>query len=62
MTAALVSGDDVKLSGFGNFQIRAKAMRSGRNPKSGEAVTIASLRVATFRASNTLKEQIDRAT
>lgn len=62
MTAALVSGDDVKLAGFGNFQIRTKAMRPGRNPKTGEAVTIAPRRVATFRASNTLKVQIDHAT
>ncbi len=62
MSAALISGDDVKLSGFGNFQLRAKAPRPGRNPKTGEAVTIAPRRVATFRASNALKEQIDRAT
>ena len=62
MSTALISGDDVKLSGFGNFQIRAKATRPGRNPKTGEAVTIAPRRVATFRASNALKEQIDRAT
>ena len=62
MSAALISGDDVKLSGFGNFQIRAKATRPGRNPKTGEAVTIAPRRVATFRASNALKEQIDRVT
>ena len=62
MSAALISGEDVKLSGFGNFQIRAKATRPGRNPKTGEAVTIAPRRVATFRASNALKEQIDRAT
>lgn len=62
MSASLISGEDVKLSGFGNFQIRAKAPRPGRNPKTGEAVTIAPRRVATFRASNALKEQIDRAT
>ena len=60
MSTALISGDDVKLSGFGNFQIRAKAPRPGRNPKTGEAVTIAPRRVATFKASNALKEQIDR--
>ena len=62
MSTALISGDDVKLSGFGNFHIRAKAPRPGRNPKTGEAVMIAPRRVATFRASNALKEQIDRVT
>jgi integration host factor subunit alpha len=62
MSATLISGEDVKLSGFGNFQIRAKATRPGRNPKTGEAVTIQPRRVATFRASNALKELIDRAT
>lgn len=60
MSDALISGNDVKLSGFGNFQIRAKAPRPGRNPKTGEAVTIAPRRVATFRASNALKELIDQ--
>jgi integration host factor subunit alpha len=62
MSTALISGDDVKLSGFGNFQIRATAPRPGRNPRTGEAVTIAPRLVATFRASNALKEQIDRVT
>ena len=55
---SLVSGVDVKLSGFGNFQIRTKAPRPGRNPRTGEAIPIGSRRVVTFHASHKLKEQI----
>jgi integration host factor subunit alpha len=55
---SLVSGVDVKLAGFGNFQIRTKASRPGRNPRTGEAIPIESRRVVTFHASHKLKEQI----
>ncbi|MFL6637886.1 MAG: integration host factor subunit alpha [Paraburkholderia graminis] len=48
---ALESGDSVKLSGFGNFQLRDKPQRPGRNPKTGEAIPIAARRVVTFHAS-----------
>ena len=58
ITNSLVEGDDVKISGFGNFQIRIKAPRPGRNPRTGEAIPIAARRVATFHASAKLKEQI----
>jgi integration host factor subunit alpha len=51
----LVAGKDVKLSGFGNFQIRHKAARPGRNPRTGEAIPIKARRVVTFHASNKLK-------
>ena len=54
----LVEGTDVKISGFGNFQIRAKAPRPGRNPRTGEAIPIEARRVVTFHASHKLKEQI----
>ena len=54
----LVEGDDVKISGFGNFQIRVKAPRPGRNPRTGEEVPIEARRVVTFHASTKLKEQI----
>ena len=56
--ATLVEGDDVKLSGFGNFNIRRKAPRPGRNPRTGEAIPIQARRVVTFHASHKLKEQI----
>ncbi len=55
---SLVEGKDVKLSGFGNFQIRTKASRPGRNPRTGEAIPIEARRVVTFHASSKLKEQI----
>lgn len=55
---SLVDGDDVKISGFGNFQIRTKAPRPGRNPRTGEAIPIKARRVVTFHASHKLKVQI----
>jgi integration host factor subunit alpha len=58
ISASLVEGDDVKISGFGNFQIRTKAPRPGRNPRTGEAIPIRARRVVTFHASHKLKEQI----
>jgi integration host factor subunit alpha len=53
--ASLVQGEDVKLSGFGNFQIRRKAPRPGRNPRTGEAIPIKARNVVTFHASHKLK-------
>ena len=53
--ATLVSGDDVKISGFGNFNIRRKAPRPGRNPRTGEAIPIKARHVVTFHASHKLK-------
>jgi integration host factor subunit alpha len=55
---SLVDGNDVKITGFGNFQIRTKAPRPGRNPRTGEAIPIEARRVVTFHASHKLKEQI----
>jgi integration host factor subunit alpha len=54
----LVDGEDVKISGFGNFQIRTKAPRPGRNPRTGQSIPIEARRVVTFHASHKLKEQI----
>ncbi len=54
----LVEGKDVKISGFGNFQIRTKAQRPGRNPRTGESIPIEARRVVTFHASSKLKQQI----
>ena len=55
---SLVDGNDVKSSGFGNFQIRTKAPRPGRNPRTGESIPIEARRVVTFHASHKLKAQI----
>ncbi|MET4576842.1 integration host factor subunit alpha [Ottowia thiooxydans] len=54
----LISGEEVKLSGFGNFQIRVKAPRPGRNPRTGELIPIEARRVITFHASQKLKDQV----
>ena len=54
----LVDGEDVKISGFGNFQIRTKAPRPGRNPRTGQSIPIQARRVVTFHASHKLKEHI----
>jgi integration host factor subunit alpha len=58
VTERLVSGDDVKITGFGNFQIRNKSSRPGRNPRTGEPVAIEARRVVTFHASPKLKDQV----
>lgn len=51
----LVAGQDVKMSGFGNFNIRRKAPRPGRNPRTGESIPIKARNVVTFHASHKLK-------
>lgn len=57
---ALECGSSVKLSGFGNFQLRDKPQRPGRNPKTGEEIPIAARRVVTFHPSQKLKQMVDR--
>lgn len=56
---ALERGAEVKLSGFGNFQLRDKPQRPGRNPKTGEEIPITARRVVTFHASQKLKGMVD---
>ena len=56
---ALERGQQVKLSGFGNFDLRRKNQRPGRNPKTGEEIPISARRVVTFHASQKLKSQIE---
>jgi integration host factor subunit alpha len=55
---ALERGESVKLSGFGNFQLRDKPQRPGRNPKTGEEIAITARRVVTFHASQKLKAAV----
>ena len=57
----LVNGEDVKISGFGNFQIRTKAPRPGRNPRTGGDIAIQARRVVSLHASHKLKEQIQQS-
>lgn len=57
---ALQKGEGVKLSGFGNFQLRTKPQRPGRNPKTGEEIPISARRVVTFHASQKLKSMVEK--
>lgn len=54
----LAAGNDVKISGFGNFQLRSKSPRPGRNPRTGEPISIEARRVVTFHASHKLKDMV----
>ncbi len=56
---ALEQGDNVKLSGFGNFVLRDKNERPGRNPKTGEEIPISARRVVTFRPGQKLKARVE---
>jgi len=56
---ALEAGHDVKLSGFGNFVLRNKSERPGRNPKTGEEIPISARRVVTFRPGQKLKTRVE---
>ena len=55
---SLINNENVKISGFGNFELINKKARPGRNPKTGEDVTISARRVVTFRAGNKLRQKI----
>ncbi|PIQ44174.1 MAG: integration host factor subunit alpha [Gammaproteobacteria bacterium CG11_big_fil_rev_8_21_14_0_20_46_22] len=58
ITHSLERGESVKLSGFGNFELREKPSRPGRNPKTGEPVTISARRVVTFKPSQQLRQRV----
>lgn len=57
---SLIDGEPVRLSGFGNFELRDKSERPGRNPKTGEEVPVSARRVVTFRAGQKLRSQVER--
>ena len=56
---ALENGEQVKLSGFGNFQLRDKDSRPGRNPKTGEQIPVSARRVVTFKPGQKLKSRVE---
>ena len=60
ITAALVAGDKVQVSGFGIFEVKVREARMGRNPHTGEAMEIAASKVPGFKASKTLKDALDK--
>ncbi|PIV33713.1 MAG: integration host factor subunit alpha [Lysobacterales bacterium CG02_land_8_20_14_3_00_62_12] len=59
MRDALQRGEQIKLSGFGNFDLRSKNRRPGRNPKTGEEIPISARRVVTFRPGQKLKVRVE---
>ena len=59
---SLENGRQVKLSGFGNFDLREKKQRPGRNPKTGEEIPISARRVVTFRPGQKLKARVEAYT
>ena len=59
VTKALSSGDKVQLVGFGTFDVKERAARTGRNPRTGESIDIAACKVPSFKAGNVLKEAVN---
>ncbi len=59
LVACLALGEQIKLSGFGNFDLRDKNERPGRNPKTGEKIPISARRVVTFRPGKKLKARVN---
>ncbi|MBR6410474.1 MAG: HU family DNA-binding protein [Clostridia bacterium] len=60
ITAALVAGDKVQLAGLGIFEVRSRAARTSRNPRTGESVEVAASKVPGFKASKTLKDAVNK--
>ena len=59
ITRALKESDTVSLVGFGTFSVRARAPRSGRNPRTGETITIPATKVPAFKAGKALKDAVN---
>ncbi len=59
MKSTLESGEDVKISGFGKFEVKQKKDRKGRNPATGEAITIEARRILSFKPSALLRQRIN---
>ena len=60
VTEALVKGDKVSLKGFGNFEVRERGERTGRNPRTGETMTIAASKAHAFKSSSALKNAVNK--
>jgi len=60
MKESLAEGEKIKISGFGNFVVRAKRERLGRNPHTGQEIKISARKVITFKASQILKTAVNR--
>lgn len=60
ITEAMAKGDKVSLVGFGNFEVRDRAERTGKNPQTGEEVKIAACKVPAFKAGKALKDAVNK--
>ena len=60
ITEAMAKGDKVSLVGFGNFEVRDRAARTGKNPQTGEEVKIAACKVPAFKAGKALKDAVNK--
>ena len=60
MKSTLESGETLKISGFGRFEVKQKKDRRGRNPHTGESITIEARRILTFKPSNLLRDAINK--
>lgn len=61
LRATLSSGENIKLSGFGNFELRQKTARPGRNPKTGEVVPVKARRVVVFKSGQKLRKRVEKS-
>ena len=59
LSESLIEGKEVKFSGFGNFELKDKNSRPGRNPKTGEAVAVSARRVVTFKTGQKFRQRVD---
>lgn len=60
MKESLETGESIKVSGFGNFEVKQKEARRGRNPQTGEAITIEARKVLTFKPSTLLRQAVNK--
>jgi len=60
MKSTLESGEKIKVAGFGNFEVKQKKDRTGRNPQTGESITIEARRILTFKPSMVLKQAVNK--
>lgn len=60
LSDSLIDGKEIKLSGFGNFELKDKSSRPGRNPKTGESVAVSARRVVTFKTGQKFRQKVDQ--
>ncbi len=60
MKSTLTGGENIKISGFGNFMVRTKRSRIGRNPQTGQSIEISARRVLTFKPSQVLRDSVNK--